>query len=1451
MKKLNRLAPPVVAASAIVAVLMLSLAALRPATAQPPAPGEKQAQQITTSTDAAYEKMSPTVRDAAKAGGEAVIGVIIDANMGVDVTPYAVKAVTAKLPRLDSETILAQVKGSALTKIASLPGVNQIAPVVPGPSETHRPPIAPDQSPKPSLEQQRVRIEELRKIARPWDASQEPAAAKPQGWFDVGPNQESRRAWMKGYQGQGVKIAVIDSGVDMAHPDFWNTWATVDDPESPYVGWPMAFDPYSMLLYWSDANFDTDFVATGAAWYADTTATPQVFRSFEDLQNGTARARYATFADSPGRGSKTPGVSHEYKFKDTSMSGVYHFGSHPDLNLAHVFGQSPAVLLVDEHQPGVYDTVYVDLDNDYDFTNEKPVTKASPLSYRDMDGDGKPDISGGGIYWIADGTNPIPGSDVLYGDEATPPAKASLVAFMGSFDDYAGADYGTRSASNAVGQGAINGFAPRFQDLPNGPSGVTLGGAPKAKLVPIGDINDNFDTSMRQAWYLSLMGYDGIPNSADDIQITSNGYFTSATANSGWDYYSRLLDRMQRRLNPTTSFVFGAGNSGPGYGTAWAPLPSVAIKVGASLEMGSTGWDSITRTGQITYGSMGPFSSRGPDARGTVGADVAADGGFASGDLPINVGFNGNYSWATWDAPQRAASVAAGNLALVYQAFKAKNDRWPTSDEGRVLLKAGAVTTGADVFAAGAGRINADLSTDIASGRQGIYALPDQWRVGDYHGKEYPAFANIIYPGANDTQSFSLSNPSDHAVDVTLSADALRRFDGREFTFTSKPISEESPRNFFAPDYLMPLDNIPDDTEMMQVSAIYPMSQFDPTGTGSPTNGWYLVIYDWTDINGDGKLWTDTNGNGVANHQDAVPFQPANIDGVAPRDFYFTRAALDWSKTEFERWEFERVSYTYSAGNTMKVQMFSPKQKMHDGLYIGFRHPYKMPEVPTTTIQVKIDFYKRQPWEWANFSSDHLTIQPHSTATATATIAIPTNTAAGEYEGAIHATSAGRAPYGLFLPLVAANARLAGPASLASPSAEGRALEIPDRVDTIPVVASVAAQYNFSGAITLGGAKANDPTDPYNNGVVRGDFDWAFGGRWWGDRRTYFVDATQTPISGTKLLTRNVWADASPPTDIDTTILGPASDRFSDPSNPGNADVNWADPAYYGPYTLDRVGGSLNTYVDPGFWRFQTATGGAEEWVAGEAAAGLHAIRLHNVLFDGDKFDVPYTTTVGAATVSPSAISVTRSVTTTTTISNCTPLTFSATLDLPGLTAEGFGLSKPEVRNSETAHQDNPNDPGSASYKRAFTVTHASRLTVSIDGGIGPDLDLFLLRDGNGDGKFTSPDEVVAASTTSTAQESVSLTRPVDGAYEILVHGYSVPGGSATFRLTLDLVQGFDVTVRGVPNGPLAANTPAHMQVCYKKTVSPGEVVQGDVLLGPSVAPSTFTVPIVIKATTP
>ena len=62
------------------------------------------------------------------------------------------------------------------------------------------------------------------------------------------------------------------------------------------------------------------------------------------------------------------------------------------------------------------------------------------------------------------------------------------------------------TASNVVGQAVINGKAPQFADLPGGHGnqggtipGMVLGGAPNAKLAPMGDVYFSFTTSRRSS----------------------------------------------------------------------------------------------------------------------------------------------------------------------------------------------------------------------------------------------------------------------------------------------------------------------------------------------------------------------------------------------------------------------------------------------------------------------------------------------------------------------------------------------------------------------------------------------------------------------------------------------------------------------------------------------------------------------------------------------------------------------------------------------------------------------------------------------------------------------------------------------------------------------------------------------------------------------------------------
>ncbi len=1436
--KTRRLMLSCLAMFAIASTCFIWFTPLTPVSAQQPSQDRATNPPYTsiTKSGVTLRRLSSATQAVAAAGGEQGVMVRVEADRAVDLSAVAGRGFLVGERALGEKIYLAQVRASLLEKLASLPGVQRVE-MVDHSMATAAPAIDPERRPLPSLAERRERLKALRALDQGWNASQATAGVfRAEDWYDIREGHGTQNAWAKGYQGQGVKVAVIDSGADMGHPDLVGTWARVTDPQSPYYGWPMAFDPYSMLLYVADYTLGSNFIATGDAWYVDTSATPATYRNAGDEAAGRVRLKFAPFADSFGRGGREPGDEHEYTLPARSQSGVYHIGNHPDRVLAQDNEEHVAVLLVDEHTAGVYDTVYVDLDGDHDFTDEKPVTRESPASYRDLDADGLADLSGGMVYFIADGQHAIPGITTLFSESAAPPpAKASLVAFMGDFDLEAGF-HGTLCSSAVVGQGRTSGLVPRFSDLTprDQPASADLGAAPLAGLVPVGNTYMNFEVSTRDAYYLTLFGYDGQAGTDDDIQIPSNSYGRSEVDNDGWDYLSRWIDRYVREKNPTVAYLNSTGNGGPGYGTDTPNGPEVGIAVGASTMFGTTGYDSITRTTQIQYGDTTSFSNRGLTARGQVGVDVVANGDRGAGATQLNRVGDGATAWETWGGTSRSTPVTAGNLALVYQAFKAGHGRWPTYEEARALLKSGATPTGADTLSEGAGAVNADYATDIASGRQGVLAMPDEWRAGDYRGREYPGFANIIYPGQSDTQSFRLSNPGDAAVEVNLAARTLRRFDSRIIPFFSAAASAESQYNFNAPDYLIPVGAIPQGTDLMVVSANFSLGQLDAGRDYQEDQTWRLLLYDWTDINGDGKLWEDRDGDGVVDHANLLPTRSSNIDGFPD---------LDWSRSEIQRWEYVRVMYNNSVNNTLRVQMHSPHGRMHDGLFIGLQHNNRAQAIPRTQMQIRLDFFRYEDWPWVRFGQTRLTIDPHSTVTATATLTIPADTPPGAYQGALYATYGGRAPYTLFLPHIS---RAPGRGEAGKTGGGGAASVYPDRQARIPVVANVATRYDFQTSATLGGRAANDPNAPYNNGALAGYMNWAWREEA-GDWRLFFLDTPSTVAEGAAWLVRNVWPGQDQTSDIDTLLLGPTSDPFSDPGHPDNSppNSNLADPDFYGPYTLDVVGKSLNENMSQGRWRFQTATEGPDEWIAGPAREGLHAVLLHNVLHPGLPASLPFTTTVGAMTVSPPAFDITATVTAGDVVSGCAPLALRANLDLPGLTVEAFGLSQPE-RVQATARQDDPNNRSTASYKRQFSVDHAVSISLTLDGGRGPDLDLYLVYDANRDGQFTT-NEIVARSISITAQESILVRRPPDGQYQVWVHGYDVPGGSAPFTLDLDIVQGNDIVVRGVPSGPVTANTPLTLQVCYQHALAPGQTVRGQVLLGPTVAPSVLTVPLHIR----
>ena len=82
------------------------------------------------------------------------------------------------------------------------------------------------------------------------------------------------------------------------------------------------------------------------------------------------------------------------------------------------------------------------------------------------------------------------------------------------------------------------------------------------------------------------------------------------------------------------------------------------------------------------------------------------------------------------------------------------------------------------------------------------------------------------------------------------------------------------------------------------------------------------------------------------------------------------------------------------------------------------------------------------------------------------------------------------------------------------------------------------------------------------------------------------------------------------------------------------------------------------------------------------------------------------------------------------------------------------------------------------------------------------------------------------------------------------VHGWAVPSPPGLFDLYVNAVQGFDITVSDVPDGPFGPGEDITFNVNISKDVMNGDGVEGVVLLGPSSAPGLLAVDIKVTAVT-
>ena len=1312
--------------------------------------GDSQTVQRAEEVDPAFaaQKIDPMLRELAQGMGKEEVDVYVAVQGSFDADKYLDQVIVRPALVGDIYNVYGRTTAANINKIVQEPSV--IAVVASDTDMVLEKPYTPEPESIPSTADLQSQMNALMAneltYAEAASLNNDVGSA---GWFDVLDGHNSSAAWEKGFTGQGVKVGVLDDGVDFAHPDLQGTYARILDVDSPYYGWPMAFSQVS-LRYFAAEVLLQDVGAkgitenwTGTRW----TDSQMTVTSSPSFGGATFTASYQPIGSA---------IAYQYTIADTSVSGKYKLGSHSDRNLNNLYGHRVAVLVVDEHSSGNYDTVYVDLDNDKDFTDEKPVTQDSPEVYRDMDGDGYADISGGLLVWISDGENVPPAADWLWGIECGDevgtlkacPDNGELVLFTGAFDS--GYTHGTQCASNIAGQGVVN---DGLSAQPFRVGGMVQGTAKNVGVVDFG--NHYYSGTDEDEFLVAALGYDGIPDSGDEIQITSNSYGTFSQMWGGWGYIGRLITSINTELAPKTVWLFSAGNEGPGYGPQEGDGGPTVIQVGSSSQYGSTNWDSIASADQIVYGDPSSFFSKGPNRDGSSGLDILANGGRGAGDEGLNYyGFNGAESWSTWGGTSRSAPAAAGNLALVFQAYHDRYGDWPTWDVAKALFKSGATNSVSSPFYQGGGIANADRSTDLAAGIYGVYAQPDEWQVGDWKGTDYLNFANVAVPGETYTQTYTVSNPSGYEIDVDIVDGVMLLMDSTVLTFTTANESEESNFNFHSPDYLMELDAdmIPADAELMVVRYVHDFDSFVPNydpdtnpHNGSPNSSWRFMVYNWTDVNGDDLLWEDANNNGVVNHTD---------NGQVDNDGF---QRLDFANSDIQEGEYIRMDYEFG-GLAIPIAIHDPLERMADGYFFGFQHRNNDGTVPTTTFDIRVEFYKRADWDWLSLSESSLTLPAESEATFDAVATIPNDAEPGVYEGVIYMNDPGTMYH--------------------------------DAHETaLPVVVNVLADLPDEGSIELGGKPMADTL--YQNSWTNGYFNF-YGGGWTGagDWRHYFFEVDEADMDNGNLLINTHWNDGFP-TDINTWLLGPTYDCASNgvDCNPSKVDLGQPDPSTFGPYTLWPIAGS-DSFQAGASYEFSTSTGGPSDWLLGPTSMpGLHEIALHNVLYSGDKIEAQFQSDVGTlgfetvmasdGTVSGGYGGVDAQAYT---VSGTLDFEFTPTLALPDFEAtlagglETFNSSTMTVTIPDAGGTYLPFDANNVFKPVMVTQEGATELGVHLDTASGQDPDMFLIYDKNNNGV---PDEGVdtvvgsSGNSTGTAEEIV-ISNPKIGRYFATFHGYTI-----------------------------------------------------------------------------
>ena len=738
-------------------------------------------------------------------------------------------------------------------------------------------------------------------------------------------------AWDRGYTGEGMIVAVADTGVDFAHPDLDGTQARVDDIRSDWSGWPMMFDHNSMYSYLVNGQS----YPQSNTWYADTSTL-----DYDNNSDGLLDISGYNISGLP-----------------VSLSGIYHLGEHPDSTLRSKVGTDVPIIIIDENVSEVYQTAYVDMDVDGDFSDEKAIVPGSETTGLDTDGDGLWDVSGGLVYWISDGIHGVPYGEtysIRHGYQNRIAGPGNLTLFM--LDS---GNHGTLCASAIAAQGVVD-------------NGRVLGMAPNATIASIG--NHYSGGNSLDAWRWIAEGNDGKSDTKyDQADIGSFSFGYSSIDESGADGYSLYLDWLTRVYNDEASYSVAIGNGGHGFGTTKVPGAAHGIfSVGAFSSRSSDSW-----------GQSAPWSNRGPNVVGRMDPDIVAVGWSATGDQPLNLRDNANSAWSSWGGTSLATPVAAGLLALVAEAWQENQGEYPDSQTLRDFVLSTSDDRGYEPFIQGGGWFNASRAISTLEGDNGSWWLsPAQWNSGTFQGKHRDANINYMFPGEMQSVDLEFTNHGDSDILLRYTSTAFEPVLHEVLVWNSTGNGSESGTNDSwdghqgdRPDLLIPLHitnsstiQLPEETRQLRARATIEYSAFDGNMDKNSEERVILQIFRWSDDDGDGIYVEDFDNDSMVDSE-------------------------DWTESS----ELEEVTYWGSNGPNAEVRVGNPFEDARDGIFLGvWNYNGDLSDEP---VRIEVDWtaFGSGDDEWLSLPSSSV-VHANSTNTVTMDVQVPIDAESGLHQ---------------------------------------------------------------------------------------------------------------------------------------------------------------------------------------------------------------------------------------------------------------------------------------------------------------------------------------------------------------------------------------------------------------------------------------------------------------------